>query len=418
MYNKINGLLCVLIGSLILQNGCGGVPENLQPESEKFPIYFYKEKESPERLFDMTNGNLKANVQLKNAADHIFQLGNNMNAIKTSLPLSLDRFIIDGNYAVQLGRKYKIKHLDVADSFVELMGQAKIQALWIGFNIFRFSIHPKKVSPSINTASVLLKGNGPFVVGEIAADSSFLTIEKAMLVTNDPERLPTSSGLVVEASRKDDLWRMWSPSVSITKSTLKAPSITLKSRSTLSLRKAILETATFESESKSIVLLVDASKTTGIIRSRKGSVWMFHEGNDQKNLFISSFSGNKSAVIDATISIYSSWSPSNETESFHSYQDLIRKKNRFVLVEGEKLLGRASLLSQADTQALLGSNLREVSYFEKFVSKADKKLALEHDYNQGKLFLVIVDKNQALDKDNCLPDIGVFDRKTYLELLK
>lgn len=412
--------LCTLLSVVILFTGCLDFGGQGREETSKEKQYFYQEHEGAERLFDVTTGALKV-AQLKNIADHSFIMGNNYNHAKASLPSSIDDLIVDGNYAVRLGPNYTINSFTVADAFVELTGPTNIRSLLLGVNLFRFLIYPNKAIGTENTASVVLKGNGSFVMGEVSLRASFLTIEKAMLITrNWQESPPLSSGLIIDSARANDLWRMWRPSLSVTGSTVKAPSIALKKQSSLMLNKATFMTTKLDFEPESVVLSTSRSKVSGTIRARKASILMFEEQrDDQKNLIIGSLSSDRQAAIDGTISIYSAWSPDKEHEQefFRMYQDSIEKKNRYLLVEGKQLLGRASLMSQSDTQTLLG-NKEDMSYFEKFVSLAGKKLALLHDYNQGKLFLVIVDKNQKLDKDNCLPDVGAFDRKAYQELMK
>ncbi len=434
-------LLYILFGLSVFLSGClemRPLQDTKQdtkantPEKKEFGglenIYFYQAQENSSKVFDTANGKLKPNMHLKEVVDHSFLYKQEGHHIKTSLSdKTIEKLIVDGDYAVQLNGNYKISQVDIAGAFAELNGDKRIGRLSIGFSWFRTIISPQKPVESNLAASVSFKGNGPVVAGTMLIVSSFLNVEKAMLLTNDWQSSPgATSGLIIGAVRKkndkNDLWAMWQASMFAKDSTINAPLIVLKRESTLSLSNAKLVTTRFNLDPGSVSQFRGKSKLEGMLRAEKDSVLLFDESTQNapkgsaNSLDIGSIEGDGIVIVDGKITIQSKWSPGNVEQSRISYQKLIEKQDRFVLVKGTQLLGRASLMSSSDMQDLLGHSPKDVSYFEKFVNDDGKKLALEHDYSQGKLFLRIVDKTKALDKDNCLPDIGAYDKSTYQRL--
>lgn len=387
-------MLCINLPYIFFLQACNETGQNNL-------IYFYKAQQNLSPLFESTNGQLKSGISLASIKDNIFVIdGQDRDNIvtKATLPASPKNLIIDGKYAIKFDSQYEIGTLNIAHAFVEINEQVRIGKLKIGTGTINSVINSGRVTGGIfSPASLIFTGKHPIIAGKISLIDSFLTVRSPFLITPHwKTSLGVSAGLVIDNA-----------GLFISSSTLTSPPITIKEGSSVKLFLARIQTPKLILERQASVLIGKKSQIIGDLYAQKGSVLFFKEELNFSDFpLVPSITVSKEAFIDGNISIRSISAYPNE---FHlaRYRQHIAQYDRFVLVEAQQLKGRASLMSEQEADRLINTpNTQQISDFEKLTDNSGKKLALQHDYIQGKLFLVIIDKATPLDSQNCLPDIG------------
>lgn len=418
---------------LIAFVGCDNADSLSSPSMST--IYYYAESPLPELPFDEKTGILKPGIMRQEIGAVPFKLGvlndGKKSEIISSWPQDINStFVVDGNYALWLSAQHTHNSFYIADAFVHFSGLYRMSSLAVGFNMWRGFIDKQKINLPQKASVEIAKS---VITGSLAINpESFLTLKPGagLFVTNDWVNSSAAIGLIIDAARvknkqnQSDLWRLWSPSVDINHGVVRAPNIVIKNLSTIQLTGARLHTDKLEAQ-KSIIHIESNSQLEGALIMNNDSFLLCEQnieftkntqGEYQKNaqgkyvpkaINLASLTIDGTADISGTIATRNTSIPGDVDELRFYYQDLLAKQKEFILVKAKKLTGHARLLSQSRAQVELGHYGDDVSYFEKFVAEAGKKLALQHDYTTGTISLKLVDKSQALDAAGCLPDIGV-----------
>ncbi|APR99772.1 hypothetical protein [Pajaroellobacter abortibovis] len=81
-------------------------------------------------------------------------------------------------------------------------------------------------------------------------------------------------------------------------------------------------------------------------------------------------------------------------------------QSEFILLQVNPFQGKATLLSDLAMQKKIGKERLETSYFEKLINRLGKNQPFNITIETTSLFYKIVDQTEAVEENNCFPDIS------------